>query len=68
MAPEKTSRSDVATGTWRENVTFEITDEADLPREYLTPDLVKIGKVVKAGVEIPGVTRKVEMVRATRGF
>jgi hypothetical protein len=65
-APEKTSRSEVATGTWRENVTFEITNEAALPREYLTPDLVKIGKVIKAGIEIAGVTRKVEMIRSTR--
>ena len=27
---------------------FEIEDEAAIPREYMTPDLVKIGKVVRA--------------------
>jgi hypothetical protein len=34
---------------------FEVIDPAQLPREYLTPDLVKIGKVIRAGVSIPGV-------------
>lgn len=37
---------------------FEVIDEALIPREYLTPDLVKIGKVVRATgstLPIPGV-------------
>jgi len=46
---------------------FEITDEMELPRQFLTPDLKKIGKLVKAGIEeIPGVriwTEKSSMVR-----
>lgn len=29
---------------------FEIIDETKIPREYLTPDLVKIRKVIQAGV------------------
>lgn len=40
--------------TWE----FEITDEAALPREYLKPDLMKIGQVVRAikdQTKIPGV-------------
>ena len=73
IAPEKTSRSAVATGTWRDNVTFEITDESLIPHEFAgvklwTLDLVAIRKLNNAGVEIPGVKRVVEKVRATRGF
>lgn len=64
--PEKTSRTETTTGTWREVVTFKVVDESLLPREYLVPDSVKIGKVVKAGVEVPGVERIVNRVRSTR--
>jgi len=42
----------------RENWTFEIMDVSLIPREYLTPDTVKIGRIVKAmkgGTDIPGV-------------
>jgi hypothetical protein len=36
--------------------TFEVADPAQIPREYLSPDLVAIGAAVKAGArEIPGV-------------
>lgn len=44
--------------TYRENWQFEITDAAAIPRDYLCPDLSKIGKVVKAlkgTAAIPGV-------------
>jgi hypothetical protein len=73
VAPETTSRSAEATGTWRDNVTFEITDESLIPHEHAgvklwTLDLVAIRKLNNAGVEIPGVKRVVEKVRATRGF
>jgi hypothetical protein len=40
--------------TW----SFEIEDEAAIPREYMTPDMVKIGKIVRAlkqGCNIPGI-------------
>lgn len=38
--------------TW----TFEVTDEAAVPRAYLAVDLVKIGKAVRGGVRaIPGI-------------
>ncbi len=44
----------------RRNWKFTITDESRLPREYLMPDMVKIGEFVrrnkKAGEVIPGVT------------
>ena len=73
VAPEKTSRSAEATGTWRDNVTFEITDESLIPHEFAGVNLwnlnmIAIGKLNKAGVEIPGVKRVVEKIRATRGF
>ena len=34
---------------------FEVEDLTKIPLEYLMPDMVKIGKVVRAGVKIPGV-------------
>ena len=34
---------------------FEVADFVQLPDEYKVPDLIKIGKVVRAGVNIPGV-------------
>ncbi len=37
---------------------FEVIDERAIPREYLIPDLVKIGKMVRAGgdtLQIPGI-------------
>jgi hypothetical protein len=55
MAPEPIK---VAGTSTRENWQFEIVNEALLPREYLMPDLVKIGRAVKAGKGgffIPGV-------------
>lgn len=42
----------------REAWTFEVTDVERIPREYMMPDLVKIGKMVralKAGCRIEGV-------------
>jgi hypothetical protein len=39
------------TKTWK----FEVVDFAALPSEYKVADLVKIGKVVRAGVAVPGV-------------
>lgn len=44
--------------TFRENWTFEIVDESQIPREYLVPDPVKIRKVVqvmKDKTNIPGI-------------
>jgi len=34
---------------------FEVVDFALLPNEYKLPDMVKIGKVVRAGASVPGV-------------
>lgn len=51
---------------WR----FEITDPKALPREYLTPDLVRIGKVVQAckgETNIPGIRVFSEKIIAARG-
>jgi hypothetical protein len=48
--------------------TFDITDESAIPREFLTPDMSKIGMVVTRDREktnIPGVTvRKSQIMRA----
>lgn len=48
----------VAGLSFREVADFEVTDKSQLPDEYLIPDLVRIGKVVKAlktDARIPGV-------------
>lgn len=45
---------------------FEVVDFAKLPDEYKQPDLVKIGKVVRAGVNVEGVrTWQEETLRIT---
>lgn len=54
-APPKTVRTASGSLTTRTEWRFEVLDPTAIPAEYLTPDLVKIGKVVRAGVrEIPG--------------
>ena len=47
-APKIERVSKVENAAMRENWQFEIVDENAIPREYLIPDRVKIGKVVKA--------------------
>lgn len=53
----------------REVWQFEIVNEAAIPREYLTPDTVKIGRIVRAlkhQANIPGVRTWSEKTVATR--
>lgn len=43
---------------YRSNWTFKIKDESKIPREYMTPDVTKIGKIVRAlkeATNIPGI-------------
>jgi len=54
-APPNHVRAEAGTLGMTKNWKFEVTDFALLPNEYKLPDLVKIGKVVRAGVNIPGV-------------
>jgi len=59
-------RTDVGTLGMSKQWRFEVVDFAALPDEYKTPDLVKIRKVVLAGVVIPGVRSwQVEGLRVT---
>lgn len=53
--PSRVDRTDFSTGVVKRVWKFEVTDKAQLPLEYLEPDLVKIRRVVLAGVAIPGV-------------
>lgn len=46
---------------------WRVTDEALVPREYLVLDEVKIGKVTRAGVDIPGIERYEEYTSVGRG-
>ena len=58
VAPEKIETPKIAGVSFLEVWDFEIVDEKQLPREYLTPDLIKIRQVVKATkgtLEIAGV-------------
>ena len=43
---------------------FRIADESLIPAEYWVLDEVKIGKAVRAGITIPGVTAYEEKVMA----
>ena len=57
--PQENKLRSVEIGTakvsFRDNWTYEITNAAELPREYLCPDTAKINAAVKAGKrEIPG--------------
>jgi hypothetical protein len=50
-APAKTVAVDAETKiTYRKQTHFEVVDAAQIPRDYLKPDEVKIGAVVRAGV------------------
>lgn len=53
-------RSDIGDLGTVKTTKWEIEDEAKIPREYLTPDASKIGKVVRAGGSIPGIKTFVE--------
>lgn len=46
---------------------WRLVDAALVPREYLMLDEVKIGKVTRAGVDIPGIERYEEYVSVGRG-
>ena len=53
--PTKSVETESGKAQFRTIKEVVIEDETKLPREYLTPDTVKIRKVALAGVEIPGV-------------
>ena len=55
ITPQKTVEAKAGTVQFRTIRDIEIVDETKLPREYLVPDMVKIRKVVLAGIEIPDV-------------
>ncbi len=50
VAPQKTTRSPLATTTVKKVWQYEITDPDAVPREYLVVDEKKIAAVVRAGV------------------
>ena len=51
----KTTHTDVGSASTRDNWKVEVTDFATLPDEYKIPDIVKLGKVVRAGLHnVPG--------------
>lgn len=42
---------------WIDNYVPHVVDEAQIPREYLMPDMQKLRAAAKAGIEVPGVQR-----------
>jgi hypothetical protein len=54
-APGKSINGEVAKAGTAKVWKFEVEDISKLPETYKTPDYLKIGKAVRAGVEIPGV-------------
>lgn len=63
----QTIRTEQSTSFWRDNWIGEISDPAQVPAEYCSPDQKKINAAVKQGVrEIPGVlieNRKIKSYR-----
>lgn len=54
---ESKTKTDKATMSYTSVWKFKVDDKAKVPMEYLIPDEVKIGKMVRAGLrELPGVT------------
>lgn len=51
----KSFSGDGASATFRTIRDFEIEDEKKIPKDYWALDLVKIGKIIRAGGDIPGV-------------
>lgn len=55
--------------SYREKYSFEVVDPALIPRDYMVPDLVKIGGVVrgsKGTIDIPGVRVIVEKIAVVK--
>lgn len=55
----KSVKTEAGAVSFKEVPVAIITDETQIPRTYLVPDMVKINKAIRAGIEIPGI--KVEM-------
>lgn len=54
QAPAKTVDAGIANVTFRKVRKFEVTNPELVPREYFVVDEVKLGKVIRAGVDVPG--------------
>jgi hypothetical protein len=65
-APVKTVQTDAGKVTARKVKKFRIVDPAQVPVEYWILDEAKIGKAVRAGLEIPGVQTWEEEVLQVR--
>jgi hypothetical protein len=65
-APAKTVRTEVGKVTARKIRKFRIVDPAQIPDEYWVLDETKIGKAVRAGLDIPGVQTWEEEVLQVR--
>ena len=53
-APAKTVDAGIANVTFRKVKKFEVTNPDLIPDEYWVIDETKLGKVIRAGVEVPG--------------
>lgn len=53
-APAKTVETDGAKVTFRKIRKFRVRNPDEVPREYWVIDEVKIGKAVRAGIQVPG--------------
>jgi hypothetical protein len=63
VATTKTAAGDVGMARHRG---FQIVDEAQIPREYLVVDRVKLGKAYRDGLDVPGCKEDVTYVPRTR--
>jgi hypothetical protein len=65
-APVKTVKTEVGKVTARKIRKFRIVDPSEVPDEYWMLDEAKIGKAVRAGIDIPGVQTWEEEVLQVR--
>lgn len=63
VTPEKTAKSDEGGSvTMKKIPEYVVTDEALLPREFLTPDMAKIKEALKLGKPVPGAEIREKLV------
>jgi hypothetical protein len=63
---ETITRTESGTVGMAEHRTWEVVDEAAIPREYFVLDEARVGKEIRAGGEIPGIKVVITYVPRTR--
>ena len=62
----KTSRANLGTVTYREDIDISIVNPALIPRDLLMPDIPRIKARIKSGAQVPGVLTTIKLIPITR--